>query len=205
MSMWRALKVCFLYIGTIIGAGFASGREIALFFGETAPLNVALSAVFMAVLEMLFLVAGKRSARQHGYTHGRIHRGVFIRRGNAGGRRLCALLAYGREVVGNNNRSARGRAGCRRHRKNKARQHLAHTSAHRAFACSLHPQRLACFPRGFFFRKTAPLLRTGRSARRYRHFPRRQKTEQKRNSCHLHYERVVYRRGAVCAPKHSFK
>lgn len=57
--MWRALKVCFLYIGTVIGAGFASGREISLFFGDTAPLNVAFSAVFMAILEALFLIAGR--------------------------------------------------------------------------------------------------------------------------------------------------
>lgn len=57
--MWRAAKACFLYIGTVIGAGFASGREIALFFGDTAPLNVALAALFMAVPEALFLVAGK--------------------------------------------------------------------------------------------------------------------------------------------------
>lgn len=57
--MWRAAKVCFLYIGTVIGAGFASGREIALFFGDTAPLNVALAAAFMAIPEALFLTAGK--------------------------------------------------------------------------------------------------------------------------------------------------
>lgn len=49
----------FLYIGTVIGAGFASGREIALFFGDTAPLNVALAAAFMAIPEALFLTAGK--------------------------------------------------------------------------------------------------------------------------------------------------
>lgn len=88
MSMWRALKVCFLYIGTIIGAGFASGREIALFFGETAPLNVALSAVFMAVLEMLFLVAGRVNALPDNTA---IRTGVFI----AAFSSVAAMLAGG--------------------------------------------------------------------------------------------------------------
>lgn len=73
--MWRAVKVCFLYIGTVIGAGFASGREIALFFGDTAPLNVALAAVFMAVPEALFLVAGKLGALPSGTV---VKTGVFI-------------------------------------------------------------------------------------------------------------------------------
>lgn len=86
--MWRALKVCFLYIGTIIGAGFASGREIALFFGETAPLNVALSAVFMAVLEMLFLVAGRVNALPDNTA---IRTGVFI----AAFSSVAAMLAGG--------------------------------------------------------------------------------------------------------------
>lgn len=73
--MWRAAKVCFLYIGTVIGAGFASGREIALFFGDTAPLNVALTAVFMAVPEALFLVAGKLDALPSGTA---VKTGVFV-------------------------------------------------------------------------------------------------------------------------------
>lgn len=57
--MLRALRVGFLYIGTVIGAGFASGREIALFFGDSSPLTVALAALFMAVPATLFLAAGK--------------------------------------------------------------------------------------------------------------------------------------------------
>lgn len=73
--MWRAAKACFLYIGTVIGAGFASGREIALFFGDTAPLNVALAALFMAVPEALFLVAGKLSVLPRGTA---VKTGVFI-------------------------------------------------------------------------------------------------------------------------------
>ena len=55
----KSFKTAFLYIGTAIGAGFSSGREIALFFGDASPLNVALSSVFMAMLACLFLTAGK--------------------------------------------------------------------------------------------------------------------------------------------------
>ena len=54
-----ALKVCFLFIGTSIGAGFSSGREIALFFGEMSPWCVALSGVFIALICGLFLIGGK--------------------------------------------------------------------------------------------------------------------------------------------------
>lgn len=59
--MKKSLKITFLYIGTAIGAGFSSGKEIALFFGDASPLNVAVSSVFMALLCGLFLIAGKQN------------------------------------------------------------------------------------------------------------------------------------------------
>ncbi|MCM1393682.1 MAG: hypothetical protein NC179_02140 [[Eubacterium] siraeum] len=57
--MKKSLKTTFLYIGTAIGAGFSSGKEIALFFGDASPFNVAISSVFMALLCGLFLIVGK--------------------------------------------------------------------------------------------------------------------------------------------------
>lgn len=54
------LKVSFLYIGTLIGAGFASGRELALFFGNLSAVNVAHSSIFISLLFALFLIAGKQ-------------------------------------------------------------------------------------------------------------------------------------------------
>ena len=60
--MLNVIRVTFLYIGTSIGAGFASGREIALFFGNLTPFNVAISALFMGALVVLFLTAGKLSS-----------------------------------------------------------------------------------------------------------------------------------------------
>lgn len=59
--MKQSFKTAFLYIGTAIGAGFSSGKEIALFFGARSPLNVALSSVFMSLLCGLFLIAGKQN------------------------------------------------------------------------------------------------------------------------------------------------
>ena len=57
--MFTALKVAFLFIGTSIGAGFSTGREIALFFGNISPWCVGLASLFIALICGLFLVAGK--------------------------------------------------------------------------------------------------------------------------------------------------
>lgn len=89
--MLTAFKVAFLFIGTSIGAGFSSGREIALFFGESSPWCVALSALFIAVLSALFLTAGKLNAIPNGYA---IKVATFISACIS----LCSMLA-GSEYV----------------------------------------------------------------------------------------------------------
>lgn len=46
---WRSLQVAFTFIGTVVGAGFASGREVLQFFtrfGEWAPLLILLVTLF---------------------------------------------------------------------------------------------------------------------------------------------------------------
>ena len=89
--MKKAFKVAFLYIGTAIGAGFSSGKELALFFGAASPLNVAISSIFMSLLCLLFLCAGKLGLTPKG----RIVRiGVFLSAGIS----LCSMLA-GSEFV----------------------------------------------------------------------------------------------------------
>ncbi len=59
--MGKIFLVTFLIIGTIIGAGFASGKEIVTFFGDTPPPMIAL---FCAILTFLFcaifLFVGKK-------------------------------------------------------------------------------------------------------------------------------------------------
>lgn len=92
VRVWRVLKITFLYIGTIIGAGFASGREISVFFGDTAPLGVALSALFMAVLAALFMTAGRLSVLPDGTA---VRTGVVI----ASFSSVAAMLAGGEYVL----------------------------------------------------------------------------------------------------------
>lgn len=86
--MKKAFKTAALYIGTAIGAGFSSGREIALFFGDASPFNVAISSVFMSLLCALFLVAGKQKMMPKGAL---VKLGVFL----AASISLCAMLAGG--------------------------------------------------------------------------------------------------------------
>lgn len=86
--MKKAFKTAALYVGTAIGAGFSSGREIALFFGDASPVNVAISSVFMSLLCALFLVAGKQKIMPKGAL---VKLGVFL----AASISLCAMLAGG--------------------------------------------------------------------------------------------------------------
>ena len=86
--MKKALKTTALYIGTAIGAGFSSGREIALFFGDSSPLNVATSSVFMSLLCALFLIAGKQKMMPKGKI---VKTGIFL----AASISLCSMLAGG--------------------------------------------------------------------------------------------------------------
>ena len=86
--MKKAFKTAALYIGTAIGAGFSSGREIALFFGDASPFNVAISSVFMSLLCALFLIAGKQRMMPQGKI---VKLGIFL----AASISLCSMLAGG--------------------------------------------------------------------------------------------------------------
>ncbi len=48
------------FVGAIIGAGFASGRGIALFFANTSPLTPLLAGVFLGFFCYLFLELGRK-------------------------------------------------------------------------------------------------------------------------------------------------
>lgn len=57
----RAMSVSMLIVGTMIGAGFASGREIVSFFGSTPNMFIALIAgVLVFGCSSLFLFVGRR-------------------------------------------------------------------------------------------------------------------------------------------------
>ncbi len=53
------LKIAFTFIGTIIGAGFASGREISLYFGRTSLITVLISSLLLGVFCFVFLEIGR--------------------------------------------------------------------------------------------------------------------------------------------------
>ena len=63
MKVLRCLQICFIYIGSIIGAGFATGREIMLYFGNNGILSGVIAGVMMGALCALFLCSAKSFRR----------------------------------------------------------------------------------------------------------------------------------------------
>ena len=90
--MLSSLKVAFLFIGTSIGAGFSTGREIALFFGDTSPWCVALASIFIALICAVFLVAGKYDLIPQNYA-------VKIATFFAGAVSLVSMLAGSEKIL----------------------------------------------------------------------------------------------------------
>lgn len=63
MKALDRIKVASVFIGAIVGAGFATGKEIILFFGEGGYLAPLVTGVAMGLCSMLFLYVGKVAAR----------------------------------------------------------------------------------------------------------------------------------------------
>ena len=60
-SFLRSMSVAMLIIGTMIGAGFASGREVVSFFGAVPNMFIALiTGVLVFGCSVLFLFVGRR-------------------------------------------------------------------------------------------------------------------------------------------------
>ena len=60
-SFLRALSVSMLIVGTMIGAGFASGKEVVTFFGDVPNMFIALiTGVMVFGCSVLFLFVGRR-------------------------------------------------------------------------------------------------------------------------------------------------
>ena len=49
-----------MLIGTLIGAGYATGREVSQYFGRANPLTMVVAGVAIALLSMLFLWVGRQ-------------------------------------------------------------------------------------------------------------------------------------------------
>lgn len=59
MRLSKCFLVSFTYIGGVIGAGFATGREVMLYFGEYGLLSALIGGVLMGLLAGVFLWSGK--------------------------------------------------------------------------------------------------------------------------------------------------
>lgn len=53
--MKKALGLCGAFVGTVIGAGFATGREITLFFSDYSVVSVILSGIFLGAFCYIIL------------------------------------------------------------------------------------------------------------------------------------------------------
>lgn len=56
---FNILKVSLIYVGTVIGAGFASGKEIRLFFSECGIFAPVLSGILSGIFATVFLLIGR--------------------------------------------------------------------------------------------------------------------------------------------------
>lgn len=63
MKVLKCLQISFIYIGAIIGAGFATGREVMLYFGDSGILSGVVAGLFMGALCGLFLLSAKSYRR----------------------------------------------------------------------------------------------------------------------------------------------
>ena len=60
--MWKnSFRLTFTFVGTMVGAGFASGREVAAFFGETSLFGVVLAGLLTGALSFVFMELGRLS------------------------------------------------------------------------------------------------------------------------------------------------
>jgi len=83
--MWmRAMQIAFVYVGTVVGAGFATGKEIVQFFtqyGAIGMVTIALSGgLFIFFGTRLMMMANRLHARSYeqlnAYLFGKV--GVFV-------------------------------------------------------------------------------------------------------------------------------
>jgi uncharacterized membrane protein YkvI len=67
--MWKTLQIAFAYIGTVVGAGFATGQEIVQFFtqfGWIATITISIcSLLFMYGGARLMLIASRLEAKSY--------------------------------------------------------------------------------------------------------------------------------------------
>lgn len=59
--MKKTLSICFVYVGTVIGAGFATGQEILLYFGDSSIFSVLIAGFLLGLFCYVFLLIGNNN------------------------------------------------------------------------------------------------------------------------------------------------
>ena len=62
MKVVKSIRTSALFVGSIVGAGFATGQEVLLFFGGDGVGSLALSSLFMAICAFAFSEIGYKRA-----------------------------------------------------------------------------------------------------------------------------------------------
>ena len=57
-SVFRSVKVAALFVGSVVGAGFATGQEVRLFFGSDGVASLFVTSLFMAFCCFCFMQVG---------------------------------------------------------------------------------------------------------------------------------------------------
>ena len=95
----KRLAVAATFVGAIVGAGFASGREIALYFAETSILTPLLSGVLLGVFCYLFSEIGRVTGGNAALLSPRLSKPLrFVIRGE-NAVTYCAMIAGGEEIL----------------------------------------------------------------------------------------------------------
>ena len=65
-DLFLSFRSAAVLVGTLVGAGYASGREVSQYFGSAGISTVLLSALLIALLSMLFMWVGRVAANPDG-------------------------------------------------------------------------------------------------------------------------------------------
>ena len=59
----KSIRTAALFVGSVVGAGFATGQEVRLFFGESGVFDLVVASLFIALCAFAFLDMGARGVR----------------------------------------------------------------------------------------------------------------------------------------------
>ena len=88
------LKTVFLFVGAVIGAGFATGSEVMLYFGDSNILSVVIGGVLIGMFAVVFALFGK-IANRYKWLDKALKAAVFI----SSLITFCVMVAASDEVV----------------------------------------------------------------------------------------------------------